>query len=151
MPKQPPQPTQPTQPTSGNSGAQDVPLDQQNIAAELPPDARERLAELRGGEGRRKLFTSDLSVNELALIHEAGFEPVGMVIGSSVYHIGWQPNYAAYGGFGMGYVYQDQELDTLTAAKYQARELAMSRMEAEADALGADGVVGVRLTVGAFD
>ncbi len=149
MPKQP---TQPTQPTPGNSGAQDVPLDQQNVAAELPQDARERLAEMRGGEGRRKLFTSDLSVNELALIHEAGFEPVGMVVGSSVYHIGWQPNYATYGGgFGMGYVYQDQELDTLTAAKYQARELAMSRMEAEADALGADGVVGVRLTVGSFD
>jgi uncharacterized protein YbjQ (UPF0145 family) len=127
-----------------------VPLDQQNIPAELPQGARQRLAEMRGGEGRRKLFTSDLSVNELALVHEAGFEPVGMVVGSSVYHVGWQPAYVAYSGFGMGYVYQDQELDTLTAAKYQARELAMSRMEAEADALGADGVVGVRLTVGQF-
>src|ERR1700753_2851092 len=30
---------------------------------------------------------------------------------------------------------------------YHARELAMSRMEAEADALGADGIVGVRLDV----
>lgn len=117
----------------------------------MPQGAQERLAEMRGGDGRRPFFTSDLSVSELALIHEAGFEPVGMVIGSSVYHVGWQPTNAAYGGFGIGYVYQDQELDTLTAAKYQARELAMSRMEAEADALGADGVVGVRLTVGAFD
>ncbi len=156
--RQPQQPTKPSQPTQaaqaaqpGDSGAQDVPLDQQNIPAELPAEARERLAEERGGEGRRRLFTSDLSVNELALIHEAGFEPVGMVVGSSVYHVGWQPTAGGYGGFGIGYVYQDQELDTLTAAKYQARELAMSRMEAEADALGADGVVGVRLTVGQFE
>ena len=139
------------QPNQQGGGPQDVPLDQQNVPAELPADAQERLAELRGGEGRRKLFTSDLSVSELALVHEAGFEPVGMVIGSSVYHIGWQPTYGAYGGFGVGYVYQDQELETLTNAKYQARELAMSRMEAEADALGADGVVGVRLTVGAYE
>jgi len=151
MPKQPPQPPPPDDPQPGNTGAQDVPLDQQNIPAELPADARARLAESRGEGGRRELFTSDLSVSELALIHDAGFEPVGMVVGSSVYHIGWQPNYVAYGGFGMGYVAQDQELDTLTAAKYQARELAMSRMEAEADALGADGVVGVRLTVGQFE
>ena len=30
---------------------------------------------------------------------------------------------------------------------YHARELAMTRMEAEADALGADGIVGVRLEI----
>ena len=30
---------------------------------------------------------------------------------------------------------------------YHARELAMTRMQAEADALGADGIVGVRLQV----
>ena len=35
----------------------------------------------------------------------------------------------------------------LTQALYHARELAMSRMEAEADALRADGIVGVRLDV----
>ena len=33
----------------------------------------------------------------------------------------------------------------LTNAMFQARELAMTRMEEEADLLGADGVVGVRL------
>ena len=150
MPQQQPPPPPPNDQQPGATGPQNVPLDQQNIPAELPQDAQQRLTEMRGDEGRRRLFTSDLSVNELALIHEAGFEPVGMVVGSSVYHIGWQPAYVSYGGFGMGYVYQDQELDTLTAAKYQARELAMSRMEAEADALGADGIVGVRLTVGEF-
>ncbi len=159
MPKQPTQPKKPTAPAgqqagtakpAGKGSPQNIPLDQQNIPAELPEDAQRRLAEMSGDGGRRKLFTSDLSVSELALVYEAGFEPVGMVVGSSVYHIGWQPTYAAYGGFGMGYAYQDQELEMLTTAKYQARELAMSRMEAEADALGADGIVGVRLTVGSF-
>ncbi len=35
----------------------------------------------------------------------------------------------------------------MTRALYHARELAMNRMEEEAEALGADGIVGVRLTV----
>ena len=35
----------------------------------------------------------------------------------------------------------------LSQAMYHARELAMTRMEAEADALRADGIVGVRLDV----
>jgi len=34
---------------------------------------------------------------------------------------------------------------------YNARELAMTRMEEEAAELGADGVVGVRLTVNYYD
>ena len=38
----------------------------------------------------------------------------------------------------------------LTQAMYSARELAMTRMEEEADELGADGVVGVRLDVGRY-
>jgi uncharacterized protein YbjQ (UPF0145 family) len=106
----------------------------------IPPQAFTRLQELRGGQGRPGLFTSDLSVNEFLLIKEAGFDPVGLVVGSSIYHIGFQ--YAN--------MTQNQELGVLTQAMYAARELAMSRMEAEADALGADGIVGVRLAVGQY-
>jgi len=47
----------------------------------------------------------------------------------------------------MGRWGKNQELDTLSNAMYHARELAMSRMEAEADVLGADGIVGVRLEI----
>ena len=108
--------------------------------AQLPPEARQRLQEMRGGQGGRRLFTSDLSVNEFLLVREAGFEPVGLVVGTSIYHIGFQyANMAA-----------SQELGVLTQAMYAARELAMSRMEAEADALGGDGIVGVRLEVGQY-
>src|SRR5947208_5788270 len=103
----------------------------------LPAAARTRMSEMRGGEGKRGLFTSDLSVNEFLLVREAGFDPLGLVLGSSIYHIGFQ-----FTGF-----FQNQEIQVLTQAMYHARELAMTRMEEEADLLGADGIVGVRLGV----
>ena len=106
--------------------------------AGLPDAARQRLAAMRRSAGLEGgLFTSDLSVNEFLLVKEAGFDPVGLVLGSSIYHIGFQ----------MGRWNKNQELDVLTQAMYRARELAMARMEEEANALGADGVIGVRLEV----
>lgn len=88
-------------------------------------------------EQHRRLFTSDLSTSEFLLVKEAGFDPVGLVVGSSIYHVGYQ----------MAAWTQNQEMTVLTQAMYHARELAMSRMEEEAHALGADGIVGVRLDV----
>ena len=81
------------------------------------------------------VFTSDLSVSEYVLLGEAGFEPLGFVVGSSIYHVGLQA----------GRWSQNQELQVLTQAMYNARELAMARMRAEADHLSADGIVGVNL------
>jgi uncharacterized protein YbjQ (UPF0145 family) len=104
----------------------------------LPQDALRRLGELRGKDA---LFTSDLSVNEFLLIKEAGFRPRGLVLGSSIYHIGFSPK-----GWS-----SSKEVQTLTQAMYAARELAMSRMEEEASVLGADGIVGVRLDVGFYE
>src|SRR5690348_7612607 len=100
---------------------------------DLPQHARERL------EGMKKhhFFTSDLSVNEFLLVKEAGFQPLGLVMGSSIYSIGMQPLRAG----------ESYELTTLTQAMYSARELAMVRMEEEANALGADGIVAVRLNL----
>lgn len=102
----------------------------------LPRDAAGRLAQNKTG-----LFTSDLSVNEFLLIKEAGFEPLGLVVGSSIYHIGFQ--FTRW--------QQSQELTVLSQAMYHARELAMTRMEEEADQLGADGIIGVRLEVGRYE
>jgi uncharacterized protein YbjQ (UPF0145 family) len=102
----------------------------------LPGDAMRRLEGLKPGKPGA-IFTSDLSVNEFLLVREAGFKPIGLVLGSSIYHVGMQ-----IGRWG-----KNQELETLSQAMYHARELAMNRMEAEAAALGAHGIVGVRLTV----
>jgi uncharacterized protein YbjQ (UPF0145 family) len=103
---------------------------------DLPKEAGHRLEELEHG-----LFTSDLSVNEFLLVKEAGFHPLGFVMGSSIYHIGIQTR--KWG--------ESQELSKLTEAMYTARELAMNRMEEEAEQLGADGVVGVRLDVNYYE
>jgi uncharacterized protein YbjQ (UPF0145 family) len=100
---------------------------------DLPQHARERLSGMR----EHHFFTSDLSVNEFLLVKEAGFQPLGLVMGSSIYHIGFQPIRQGI----------PEELTMLTQALYSARELAMVRMEEEADALGADGIVAVRLTL----
>src|SRR5262245_38831377 len=103
----------------------------------LTEHGQERIAELR----RDHLFTSDLSVNEFLLVREAGFEPLGFVVGSCIYHIGFQQS--RYN--------QSQEMAILSQAMYSARELAMTRMEEEADQLGADGIVGVRLDIGRYE
>lgn len=106
------------------------------IANDLPEHARERMAMMQQGGKQSQLFTSDLSVNEFLLVKEAGFDPVGLVVGCSMYHIGFQ-----WAG-----VNQSMEMTVLSQAMYHARELAMTRMQEEAEALGADGIVGVRLS-----
>jgi uncharacterized protein YbjQ (UPF0145 family) len=99
-----------------------------------PQAADSRLAHTAGASPTG-VFTSDLSVSEYVLLGEAGFEPLGFVVGSSIYHIGLQT----------GRWSQNQELQMLTQAMYNARELAMARMRAEAGHLGADGIVGVKV------
>lgn len=103
--------------------------------ANLPSGAAERLRAMRGTGDRPAFFTSDLSVDEFLLVEQAGFEALGLVMGSSIYHVGFQWQKWSV----------SQELVVLTRAMFQARELAVTRMEEEADLLGADGVVGVRL------
>jgi uncharacterized protein YbjQ (UPF0145 family) len=102
----------------------------------VPEHGRQRVEEMKRG-----LFTSDLSVDEFLLVKAAGFEPLGFVVGSSIYHIGYQQSSWR----------QSQEMDVLSQAMYSARELAMTRMEEEADQLGADGIVGVRLDIGRYE
>jgi uncharacterized protein YbjQ (UPF0145 family) len=99
-----------------------------------------RSSETRLRENRDGLFTSDLTVNEYLLVEDAGFEPLGLVLGTSIYHVGYQRRQIG----------QSHELTVLSQALYHARELAMERMTAEAEQLGAHGVVGVRLEVKGF-
>ena len=102
----------------------------------IPESGLERLEQNREG-----LYTSDLSVNEFLLVTQAGFDPVGLVVGSSIFHIGFQITGPT----------TSRELTVLSEAMYAARHLAMTRMEEEADQLGADGIVGVRLEIGRYE
>src|ERR1700749_3407702 len=106
--------------------------------ADYDPSSTEGLAQHsteRLQMNARGLFTSDLSVNEYLCVEKAGFEPVGLVVGSSIYHVGYQ----------FANLRQKQELDVLSQAMYSSRELAMTRMEEESDQLGPYGVVGMWL------
>jgi uncharacterized protein YbjQ (UPF0145 family) len=113
---------------------------QSDNAPSWEPEAADGRLAHTAGKDPTGVFTSDLSVSEYVLLGEAGFEPLGFVVGSSIYHIGIQ-----VGRWG-----QNQELQVLTQAMYNARELAMARMRAEADELGADGIVGVILRIQAY-
>ena len=111
-------------------------------AGGLPLNAIERLTEQARRIGTpQEFFTSDLSVSELLLTHECGYEPLGQVMGSCVYNVGFQfQNYA----WGAGY--QSGEFQVMSQAQSEARRLAFSRLKQEAALLGADGVVGVQMT-----
>jgi uncharacterized protein YbjQ (UPF0145 family) len=114
------------------------------VAGGLPLNAVSRLKEQASRQGTPKhFFTSDLSPNELLLTRKCGFEPLGQVMGSSVYHVGW---YAS-----PGWAWASGELQVLTQAYYSARHLAMNRLQQEAQLLGGTGVLGVRLTQMNFD
>jgi uncharacterized protein YbjQ (UPF0145 family) len=98
----------------------------------------------RGGELHRapngRPFTSDLSGQDFWILLQTGHRPVGLVMGSCVYHVAHRGMFQALRQAG-----QNVELPNFTQALYDARELAMERMQAEAEAVTAEGIVGVEL------
>jgi uncharacterized protein YbjQ (UPF0145 family) len=79
-----------------------------------------------------KPFTSDLSGQDFWTILNSGYRPLGFVMGNCVFYVG-PPVQQAYNG----------ELAGPTQALYDSRELAMERMQFEAESLRAEGIVGV--------
>ena len=114
----------------------------------LPPVAAERVR--RAGEVG--LHTSLLSAPAALTLAEVGFEPVGDAMGCAVIQIAWR-------GAGCGTTYAGMNTRTVvsgdnnrwsgsapyTTALTTGWNSAFSRMQLEAAALGADGVVGVRM------
>jgi uncharacterized protein YbjQ (UPF0145 family) len=138
---------------------------------ELPASARERLA----GQREKHSWGSTLAVSEFAAISKVGFQPVGQVLGAAVYNVGDAGDeecpygLAVYRGEGNP-VYRPPggvprlvqvpapptgaaaigSARPLVSVLYQARRAAIRRMTTECTALGAIGVIGVRLEVGPF-
>jgi uncharacterized protein YbjQ (UPF0145 family) len=120
--------------------------DMERIAAGgIPASAEERLRTLGAESGQA--FTSDLSVPEFALVRRAGLEPITQVLGSSVYHVGWQ----FMGGMGGRWYTSSQELVTLSDAYNDCRRRAFERLRTEAELAGADAVIGVRITAARYE
>lgn len=150
--------------TVDDSSATALARQEESIAAlergELPLASQDRIAELRDSAAA---WTTDLSVAELSAIRHAGFQPVGMVLGSSVFRIAAQWGYSSqYLGVDAqvrrypcphgwandpkehytGYNWEHTNFEAGVAA---ARDAALARITEEARALDAHGVVGVRL------
>jgi uncharacterized protein YbjQ (UPF0145 family) len=116
----------------------------------MPTFARLRLKEHVAGGRRRVPFTSNLSVNESLLSRSIGFEPVAQVLGTSVYHVGWQNVGGANAWYFMAYA-TPYELQTQVQARMDCWSQARYRLEQQAHVAGAHTVVGVRVDHGGFD
>jgi uncharacterized protein YbjQ (UPF0145 family) len=106
---------------------------------------------------------SALTAGEFAAIRTAGFEPVGQVFGAAVYSAGSAPGYGCPGAPGSSGDEPQPRPTTqvsgrggagsfgpLVRAMDQARQTAVGRMITECAELGGHGVVGVRVSRGAF-
>ena len=115
----------------------------------LPDSARARLARYDAAG----LRTSLLPVAGAVGVESVGLSPVGEVMGCIVQYIGFAGGYGGgyggpgYGGTGYGGFYQSAvSFRPYVDAIYHGYNTALGRMLTEARAMGADGVVGIRLT-----
>jgi uncharacterized protein YbjQ (UPF0145 family) len=118
------------------------------VRGRLPLRAQQRLAEQRrrAEAGEPGAFTSDLTVEEFAAIRSVGFTPVGQVLGTAVYNVG-----LTTGGCGVVraavFGRRTRKFRPLEQLLNDLGRVAVERMTFECEALGGDGVVGVRLAV----
>src|SRR3954454_22394232 len=124
----------------------------------LPPAAAARVR--RAAETRVR--SSLLSSPAAAALASVGLEPVGEVMGCVVMHLGWSGwgcrAYNSWGGnLNVGYVPPEfsgegsSAYQPYVSALYQGYEQALRRWLLEAQALGADGAVGIRWTQKSVD
>lgn len=87
------------------------------------------------------IISADFSVNDFILSKKAGFEPVCLCVGTSIYQM--SPQVAKR--------QKNVELNLLSQAMYTARNNAIGRMRKEAKLNGADGIVGVKMNIEIID
>jgi len=117
-----------------------APAEARSVDADRALDAlRSRPAQRDGGSARHGSVSSDLSVDEAILIHQAGWEPRGLVTGVCIF----RPY--AFGSWAP--MSQSTELTAMSGAMHEARTIATKRLRAQAARVGGEGVVGVRLSV----
>jgi uncharacterized protein YbjQ (UPF0145 family) len=98
----------------------------------------------RHGGGRPVL--TELSVADFSKLVRGGFEPLGIVAWSSVFFASYNYGPGMVGGGMMSVgATQNFELREFTRAFYNARESVMGELNAQASAIGASGIVGVRI------
>jgi uncharacterized protein YbjQ (UPF0145 family) len=93
--------------------------------------------------GRPKTpYTSELTGEELWNLTRMGYAPLRLVLGTSVYALGFAGGVSAFfQSFSRG------EVGEVTRMIYDARENALDHIRIEAEGLKADGVIGVKLYI----
>lgn len=123
----------------------------------LPPVAAARVARAQASG----VHTSLLSAPAAASLQSVGLDPVGEVMGCIVEQIGWQGYLGCGATWGYGSGFGSAPVPSIGSresrwsgfrnyadAIRRGYATALSRLMLEAQALGADGVVGINLTVG---
>lgn len=83
--------------------------------------------------------SSDLTAEELWNLTNMGYAPLKLVMGTAVYSLGWTGGLVSwFRSFSRG------EIAALTSLIYDAREHAIGLIRDEADAIGADDVMGIK-------
>jgi uncharacterized protein YbjQ (UPF0145 family) len=89
-------------------------------------------------------FTTDLSGQDFYNLLRCGYKPLGMVIGCCIYFMPWQDIYRVeYESFNSELTFTQEFLKS-------QRTIAMDKMRQEADALGADGIMGIGIRSGNY-
>src|SRR5436190_5499109 len=87
-------------------------------------------------------ITSELTGEELWNLAKIGYAPLRLVLGTSVYALGFGGGISTFfKSFTRG------EVNAVTRLIYEARENALEHLRADAEAAGADAVVGVKLFI----
>jgi uncharacterized protein YbjQ (UPF0145 family) len=86
--------------------------------------------------------TSELTGEELWNLARMGYGPMRLLLGTSVYSLGFAQGVGAFfKGLSRG------EVDSVTQLIYEARSNCLHHIEAEAKAIGADAVIGIKVFI----
>jgi uncharacterized protein YbjQ (UPF0145 family) len=86
--------------------------------------------------------TSELTGEELWNLTTLGYQPLRLMLGTSVYALGFSGGVSTFfRSFSRG------EIDAVTRLVYEARENALDHIRREAEEINADGVIGVKLYI----
>ena len=94
-----------------------------------------------GPNASKGVFTAALTGQDFWLLLQTGYEPLGVVTGTCVWHVGRRGAVTA-----LEQVERTEEVEGWTTAVRTAQALATSRMHDQASTIKADGVLGVTLT-----
>jgi uncharacterized protein YbjQ (UPF0145 family) len=87
-------------------------------------------------------YTSELTGEELWNLTQMGYAPLRLVLGTSVYALGFAGGVSAFfQSFGRG------EIDEVTRLVYDARENCLEHIRIEAEEMKADGVIGIKIFI----